>query len=179
MTNLDTTPVTARDTRGITPVGRIMLNGETLNIRVNEATISFVSNQHDQAKLTCTSTELESTEGMLDSVFSFAFGQAPRIETFQGYIVDVSEEQDSQGLLSFVLTVLGPSKMMFEGAPRYWVNQNIPGAVQNLAYRNLLGFAGHSHTHVWPALAQTQESDWQMITRLASRIGFKIGRAHV
>jgi hypothetical protein len=174
MTNLDTSPVTARDTRGITPVRRLMMNGEALDVRINEAALSFVPGQHDQAKLTCTSSELETTEGMLDSCLSFAFGQAPRIETFWGYIVDVEEHQDSQGMLSFVLTVHGPTKVMYEGAPRYWVNQTIPDAIRNLVYRNLLGYAGHAHTHVWSALAQTQESDWQMLNRLARRIGFTV-----
>jgi hypothetical protein len=174
MTNVNVAPTEARSTRGSVPINVVKMDAEDMDISINEASISFVPGQHDQVKISAVSTTLETTDGMLDSPISFLHGMPPHVETFNGYVVDVTEEQTSQGTLSFKLVIFGATKVMYEGMPRYWSNKTIPNAIRDLAYRNLLGFSGHDHTHLWKALAQTSESDWTIVNRFARRIGYSV-----
>lgn len=164
----------ARSTRGATPVATLMRSGVILDATVNDLTVQYAENQHDQATLSCVSATLENTDGFVDSTFSFYFGVAPRSALFQGYISAVSDSQDAQGQLSFKLTVLGASKVMFGGQPRYWSNKTVPDAARELAAANMLGYYGTSQSYAWRALAQTEESDWQMINQLAKRVGWVV-----
>jgi phage protein D len=174
MTSVDPTASQARNTRGKAPVASLMRNGILMDATVTEMTVNYAEGQHDQAILSCVSSTLENTDGFVDSTFSFYFGAAPRSALFQGYISAVTDEQDAQGQLSFKLTMLGASKAMFAGQPRYWSNKTIPDAVRDLTSANMIGFYGQSHTYVWRALAQTEESDWQMLKSLATRIGWVV-----
>ena len=164
----------ARNTRGRTPVWGPRLNGEELDISVTDITMTLSEGKHDSAVLSCVSSTLEDTEDMLDQPLSFYFGVPPHTELFQGYITDISSEQKSQASLSFTLTMLGPTKMVFEGKPRFWSNKSVFTAAGELATANLLGFGGHAHPFLWSALAQTEESDWEMINKLARRIGWSV-----
>ena len=164
----------ARSTRGRAPVSTLMRYGEEMDATVTEMVVLYAEGQHDQAVLSCISSTLENTDGFIDSTFSFYFGAAPRASLFQGYITGVTDEQEAQGQLSFKLTVLGATKVMFEGKPRFWANKSVPDAIRELASANQLGFYGHTHNFVWRALAQTEESDWKMVNRLAERIGWVV-----
>ena len=164
----------ARNTRGRTPVWGPRLNGEELDVSVTEITMTLSEGKHDATVLVCVSPTLEDTEDMLDMPLSFYFGVPPHTELFQGYITDITNEQKSQGSLSFTLTVLGATKMMFEGKPRYWLNKSVTAAAAEIVTANDLGFGGHPHTFLWGALAQAEESDWEMIIKLAKRIGWSV-----
>jgi hypothetical protein len=174
MTSVNPQTGGARSTRGKAPVSTLMFKGDVLDDTVTEMNVLFAEGQHDQATLACISSTLENTDGFVDAPFSFYFGVAPRASLFQGYITAVTDEQDAAGQLSFKLTVLGASKVMFEGKPRYWANKTVPDAVRELATANQLGYYGHSQTFSWRALAQTEESDWTMVKRLADRIGWVV-----
>lgn len=164
----------ARSTRGTTPLFFPKLNGAEVDITVNEMTLTMTEGQHDAANLTCISTTLEDTEGFLDSAFSFYWGVPPRTELFQGYVTDVTEEQASQGTLSFKLSLLGPTKVMVEGQPRFWSNKSVTAAARDITGANRLGFGGHANTFAWTAIAQTEESDWAMVNRLTRRAGWML-----
>jgi hypothetical protein len=174
MTALDLIAPNARNTRGRVPVFLPQLNGEDIDIQVHEMSVSCAEGRHDSVTLRAQSTELEDTDGMVNSPFSFRFGSAPRTEYFYGYVTDVKEEQGSQGALTFTLTLLGTTKVMVEGTPHFWSNKSATSAISDVVNKNRLGWAGHDHTHLWHALAQTQESDWTFVTSLAHTIGFVI-----
>ena len=174
MTDIQQVSTQARNTRGRTPVYSILLNEEEFDITVHELSVSYSEGMHDVATIRAQSTELEDTEGMADSLISFRFGQSPRIEHFQGYVVDVKEEQGSQGALTFTLSLLGATKVMFEGLPHWWSDKAITSALRDLANKNGLGFTGHTHSHLWKALAQTQESDWAFANSLSKVIGWAL-----
>lgn len=163
-----------RATRGRVPIYRPLLKGEEFDILVTEATFNFNENQHDLAVLMVTSPTLTDTEGIANQPISFFFGGAPRTEVFNGYVGSVSEQQAGAGALTFQMAIMGTTKPLQMGQPSFWVNKSIPGAVQSTAYRNGLGFHGHQHEYVWPAVAQTNESDWQFITSLAKRMGWRV-----
>ena len=164
----------ARQTRGRTPVSGVMVKGAFIDVTVNELAVSYAESQHDTASMSCISTTLENTDGMLDSPIQFYFGIAPRAGIFYGYITDVIDEQKAQGQLSFSLTMLGPTKQMFEGKPRFWQNKTIPSAISELVNVNLLGYYGNNQDYAWRSLAQTEESDWMMVNKLAARAGFSV-----
>lgn len=174
MTSVNPTAGQARSTRGSAPVATLMRSGVAFDATVNDVSVKYAEGQHDQAVLTCVSTTLENTDGFVDSTFSFYFGAAPRSSLFQGYITAVSDSQDAQGQLSFKLTILGATKVMFEGKPRYWLNKAAPDAVKEIANANMLGYFGTTQTYTWRALTQTEESDWQMINQLAKRVGWVV-----
>ena len=174
MTSVNPAAEGTRSTRGRAPVATLIRKGEMMDAEVNEVNVLSAEGQHDQATLSCISSTLENTDGFVDSTFSFYFGAAPRATLFQGYIVGVTDEQEAQGQLSFKLTVLGASKVMYEGKPRFWANKSVPDAVRELASANGLGFYGHPQSYLWRSLTQTEESDWTAVTRLAMRSGWVV-----
>ena len=167
---------TSRSTRGRVPVYGFMKDGEPWELTVQSTTVTLGEGSHDQAVLKVSSADLEDTDGLVDSVISFRWGATPRAETFTGYIMDVKEEKAQGGTvsLSFTMSVLGSTKAMFEGTPKFWSNKSIPSALRDLAAKNQLGYTGHDHTHLWSALAQTRESDWATAVSFAKRIGWQV-----
>jgi len=163
-----------RSTKGRVPVFRPTLNGEEFVVTFTNAKVALSEKQHDVAIVSCTSTVLTTTDGLIDQPFSFYYGQAPRTELFCGYIVAATVDQSGQGILTFTMIVLGPTKVMQEGKPRFWLNKSAAGVVQNLAYTSLLGYTGHADTHLWRTFSQTDESDWTACLNAAARLGWSI-----
>ena len=176
MTGVDSTAggSAARSTRGRTPFYMPRLNGAEFDISVSEMMLTFTEGQHDVATLTCVSETLEDTEDLVGQPMSFFWGVAPRTQPFNGYINDVTEEQKSQGSLSFKISLLGTTKMLFQGTPRFWSNKTITSAIRDIASSSKLGLGGHKHSFVWGTIAQTEETDWQMVTRLVRRAGWTL-----
>ena len=165
---------TFRSTKGRVPIFQPMLNGEVFEVTITDATVVLSEKKHDMVKMTCLSTVLEDTDGILDSTISFFYGQAPRTEMFTGYVVDVGEAQTGEGSLTFDLEILGPSKVMQQVTPRFWYRRSAPEVVQDLAYANGLGFVGHGPAYIWHAVSQTDESDWTKAVTLANRLGWSL-----
>lgn len=163
-----------RSMRGRVPVFDPRLKGEKFDITPKSLQMVVGEGNHVAATVSAISTTLENTDGILDSPISFYYGAPPRTELFQGYVADVTDEQKASGALSFSMTVLSPSKVMFEGKPRFWSNRTVTGVIGDLVNNSGLGMGGHSHSHIWGALAQTDESDWSMITALAKRVGWSV-----
>jgi hypothetical protein len=163
-----------RSTRGRTPIYRMILAGEPLDVTVQDATLTLSENSHDTGEMTVTSATRTSTEGILEQPISFLFGAAPKTEVFCGYVTSLTEQQSQGGVLTWTMGVTGPTKLLQTGNPRFWVNRTVPSAVETLSYLSYLGYTGHAHTYLWPALAQTDKSDWQMAVSLAKRLGWSV-----
>ena len=164
----------ARSTRGRTPFANPRVRGEPVDFSATEVRLTFTEGLHNSATIKAVSSTLENTEGFKDATISFYYGVAPRTELFQGYVMDVADEQGAQGQLSFTLEVLGATKVMYEGKPRFWSNKSATSAISDLVSNSGIGYGGHTHDHLWKALAQTNESDWSFIVDLAKRIGFSV-----
>jgi phage protein D len=173
MTDVSTTP-SYRSTRGRVPVFRPMLNGAEFEVTVKEMVVQLGDHAHDAVIMSCTSSTLTDTEGMLDSAISFYYGQAPRTELFCGYVVGVTLGKAGQGNLTFTLTLLGATQPMQKGSTRFWLKRTVPSVVEVLAAYNGLGFTAHVHTHLWDSIAQTEESDWQEAVKLTKRLGWSL-----
>ena len=165
---------TSRSTKGRVPIFRPLLNGEEFDVTFQEAVIQMGEGAHDTVLAQCTSATLTTTDGMLKSAISFYWGQAPRTELFCGYIVGVGVTKAGEGSLSFGLIILGVTKVMQEGKPRFWRNKSVPSAVKSLAYSNGLGAYTHDHTFLWGSMAQTDQSDWKMLDVQVNRIGWSV-----
>ena len=163
-----------RATRGRVPIFRPMLKGEDLDLIFTEASFGFTEANHDLVTIAATSPTLTDTEGMVNAPISFFFGAAPRTELFNGYIMAVEEKKAGSGSLTLNLLIMGTTKVMQVGSPRFWPQMTIPGAVQRLAYLNGLGFDGHEQDYRWPVLSQTSETDWFKVSSLAERLGWRI-----
>ena len=163
-----------RNTLGRAPIYRIMLNGEPLDVNVQEVSINLSENMHDTVLLTVSSAELTTTLGILEGAISFLYGHASKTEVFSGYVTELQEVQNDTGVLTWTMGIMGPTKTMQTGMPRYLTQRTIPSAVEYLSYSSYLGYTGHPHTHVWPALAQTDGSDWKVICSWAKRLGWSI-----
>lgn len=168
--------VNASQTRGITPVYRLTLNGEPLDMVVSEAKMTMSEYQHDMVTLSGSSPTLTSLDKMPGAVVSFYYGLSPRTEIFNGYVVNVADDQNSQGVgaLTFTLNILGATKAMQTGLPRFWTNRSIPSAVEMLVNLNLLGVTSHDQPFLWQTLAQTDETDWKRVCDFAKRIGWAV-----
>ncbi len=175
MTNVDTTiGQTGRSTRGRTPIWRLAINGEEIDVVVIEAQFLFAKNQHDYITMVMSSETITDTSDMTDKPIFFAFGQAPRIESFYGYVVAVGESSANTKALQFSMMIMGATRTMQGGTPRFWRDRSISGAVKELVLTNGLGYAGQDHEHRWKALAQTNDSDWATILRFAKRLGWDV-----
>jgi hypothetical protein len=160
--------------RGRVPVFSPQLKGAAFDVVPKELQMIVSEGQHDGATLSVISTTLTTTDGIIDQPISFYYGAPPRTELFQGYVAEITNEQKATSQLSFTMSILGPSKVMFEGKPRFFVNRTATGVISDLVNNSGLGSGGQSHTHIWEALAQTDESDWTMVTDLAKRIGWSV-----
>ena len=67
----------------------------------------------------------------------------------------------------------GRRKAMFEGKPSFWANKTVPSAVRDLV-NEPAGLRGARPCYVWTALAQTGESDWEMVNSWPNRIGWSV-----
>lgn len=161
-----------RSTRGRVPVYSPKLKGEALDVSPQSLSMSMTDSQHDSGSLAVVSTTLENTDGIIDSPISFYYGIPPRTELFQGYVTEVTDEQAAKGQLSFTMGLLGPTKVTFTGKPRFWTAKSATSAISDLANTNGLGVGGHTDSYLWKSLAQTTESDWEMIDDLTSRLGW-------
>jgi hypothetical protein len=173
-TAVDPSAGQARSTRGRVPLYTPLLNDKAFDISVTQWTLSCSEGQHDEASISCVSTSLENTDGILDSAISFYYGAPPRTERFHGYVTNVTGVQKAQGQLSFSMTLLGASKMMFEGKPRFWRAKSASSVIYDLVNNSGLGFGGHTNSYLWKSLAQTDESDWEMVKEMASLLGWSI-----
>jgi hypothetical protein len=171
-----TSTITGRQMQGMTPVYRPALNGVDLDITVSSLQVHLAEYQHDVALIECSSDTLTDTSTMAGSAISFWWGKTPHTELFTGYVEAVSDDKSASGAgrLTFSLACLGTTKEMQTGTPRLWNQVTIPKAIENLAYRDLLGFHGHDHPLVWQLLSQTEESDWRFVCDLAKRLGWSL-----
>jgi Phage tail baseplate hub (GPD) len=158
---------------GRTPVARILLNNQVLDVRAREMQMERGFDKHDAVTLALSSESLENTDDIENQPISFVFGLPPNTEFWYGYVVKVTDEPTS-ALLNFTLQLIGTTLFMQQGKPRFWANKTIPAVVGDLANSNLLGYHTNGHGHVWKALAQTDESDWQIASALSRRIGYSV-----
>lgn len=165
----------SRSTRGRTPVWRFTLDGVELeNIEINSAELAFTADQHDMINVVLTSSELTTTEGLVDQPVYFVFGVSPRIEAFYGYVLAAAQNPNVTSAFQVSFLIIGATRPLQGGKPRFWRDRTIPGALRQVVQTSMLGWAGQENDFKWKTLAQTSESDWAFMVQKANRLGYRV-----
>lgn len=178
------------------PIRALTINGSTFPIVTREATIIRGVNKHDTMELSCllpgqitfdgkvripldeaqpaSGTRDVDVQTLVRQPVSFVYGVSPQTEQFVGYITQVQQEEKFKEGLNLKLTLTGASLVLQKVIRRFDTLVTVPNAVSNRVNAQWLGFYGDPHTFVWPTLAQTIETDWEMCVKLADSIGYLI-----
>jgi hypothetical protein len=139
--------------------------------------VTKTENEHDQAVLTVQSgSRATDYSTLISNRIWFNYGNPGRMVPFQGYVSEVGPQQILTGqkyLVQQEVTCLGPTMVMKGNHPRFLVDSTITDFIKQIVIDNGLGFSNEFliDTTSWRTLAQTSETDWQMVIQLANRIG--------
>jgi hypothetical protein len=111
-----------------------------------------------------------------DSPISFSWGtRTSGIGVFNGYVAAVQKAQDFQKNPLVTLTLMSASWKMTGGNPRFWASQTSEAIAKSIAAPHRLAVVADPSDYVWPAFAQTVESDWGALVKAAHSISFIVG----
>ncbi len=111
-----------------------------------------------------------------DSPISFTWGsRTTGLGTFNGYVAAVQKAQDFQKSPLVTLTLMSASWKMTGGDPRFWSSQTTEAIARSIAATHRLAVVADPSDYVWPAFAQTVESDWGALVKAAHGISFIVG----
>lgn len=156
----------------------IRIGDEAVNLTASElkqVDIGNVEGSHEYARIT---TQLTKTkiDRYVNKRISFTYGRRSRQMKFYGYVVSITPNQDYQQDTVVDIDCLGPTWVMQSGMPRLERNITAPNlfasVVTSSKYR--LGAQVDYHEYLWPALAQSDESDWEFLLTLAMRVGYAV-----
>jgi hypothetical protein len=161
-------------------VGNIIVDAGVMQFDPRRVEVAKVENEHEKATLTVRST----TRGtdyynLAGQRISFTYGTPGLLSTFQGYVAEIGPQQTLQGQQFMVeqeIVCLGPTMAMKGNTPRFVVGSTATEFMRTIVTQNGLGFSDEfsDDSTKWRTLAQTSESDWEMVVVLADRIGANI-----
>lgn len=178
------------------PIRALNINGSVYPIVSREAKITRSVNKHDIIELSAMLSGTVTFDGKvripLDSAnptsgtrdvdiqtlagqpVSFVYGVSPQTEQFTGYVTAVTPEEKFKESINFKLTMSGASVVLQKVIRRFEKIITVPEAIANRVNNQWLGYFGDPHTYRWPSWAQTVETDWQMVVKLAATIGYLV-----
>lgn len=154
----------------------IMVEGEEMNLSTSEikkVDISNAEGSHEYALITTQLTKKQ-VDLFVDKMISFSFGRVTNNSTFYGYIVSITPNRGYQTDTIVDISCIGVTWPLQSGTPRFSRNITIPSMFSSVVTSHGLGCQVYSHSLVWPALAQTEGSDWEFLLDLAVRAGFAV-----
>lgn len=154
----------------------IEVDGELLNLSASElkqVRISNFENKHESAVITTQLTKAQ-IDRFINKTITFNYGPRFSGRTFHGYIIVINPNQDYQQDTIVDLMCFGTTWPLQSGEPRFFVNRTAPSVFAEIVLSHNLGCQVDEHPYVWPALSQTEESDWEFLQTLATRIGYVI-----
>lgn len=159
-------------------VYNIRIGDEAVNLSASEiqqVDIGNLEGSHEYARITTQLTK-ERIDRYVNKRISFSYGRKSREMRFYGYVVSITPNRDYQKDTVVNIDCIGPTWVMQSGMPRLERNTTAPNlfssVVTSPTYR--LGAQADYHPYTWPALAQSDESDWEFLLTLANRIGYAI-----
>lgn len=154
----------------------LWIEGMTQLPSVNHFEITECENQHEQASIFVQSASRATDfTNIIGQRVAFNYGIG-RIAPFQGYVASVSPQQEisnGQFVTEQEIICLGPTMTMKGNTPRFMTDVTCTQMMQRICADNKIGFSDENRTdtYVWRSLAQTSETDWEMVCALANRIG--------
>jgi hypothetical protein len=161
-------------------ISRVLSEGTALALTVIEADVDLVEDQHQAALLTVTSSDSSMDFASLPGKrVEFDYGFLGDSAKFQGYFYSVTPQQkvqDQRVIDTQLIQCLGPSMVFKANIPRFFSDMTCTQALQRIVNESQLGFNDEYRNDymIWRSLAQTDESDWQMIIYLADRLGCSV-----
>lgn len=154
----------------------INVEGEELNLSTSEIRKVDVGNEegtHEYALITTQLTKKQ-VDRFVDKMISFSYGRTTNNSAFYGYIVSITPNRDYQTDTIVDISCIGVTWPLQSGTPRFTRNVTVPSLFSSVVTSHGLGCQVYSHSLVWPALAQTDGSDWEFLLELAARIGYAV-----
>jgi hypothetical protein len=154
----------------------VEIKGELLNLTSSElkqVRMSNAENKHESVVITTQLTKAQ-IDRYVGAPITFHYGPRFSGSTFYGYVITINPNQDYQQDTIVDITCFGSTWPMQSGQPRFFLNSKASDVVANIVNSHSLGCQVEDDPYRWPALAQTDESDWEFIQTLAMRHGFAI-----
>lgn len=157
------------------PIDKIRITGqEVTGWNPMKLTITASTGAHDVYDMQVLVAEKDPAR-WLDEPISFRWGvRKTGVETFHGYVVDAAKGQSFQRQPTIRVHSLAPTWKLALGQPKYWTNRSTEQIVREIADKHRLGVVMDPHSYVWPQFAQTKESDWGVIVKLANALSYHV-----
>lgn len=178
------------------PIRALVIDNEVYPVVTREASIIREVNAHDVVEIDLLIAGQLTTSGkaripfdatlpnggerevvvqsLVGKPISFVYGVSPETEQFLGYVTGLTPDNSFTQGLSFKIRMIGASVVMQRVVPRFESKKTTGQAVSLRVNSRGLGFFGDTHPYVWPAIAQTSETDWEKCVNLASTVGYAL-----
>lgn len=175
------------------PIRTLLINEEPIPVVVREATITRGTGVHDSASLSIVFSGGTMFEGNIripiDSAFPaagtrdirvdslagqpirFAYGIAPQVEEFYGYISSFTPDQKFKQGLNFVVNMVGATFSMQRVSRLFYTNITAAELVKRCADRCHIGSDIDATTYRWPSVGMAKSTDWQASKTMAKLSG--------
>lgn len=154
----------------------IRVEGEEMNLSTSEIRKVEVLNNENSHEYALITTQLTKKQigAFVNKRISFSYGRRTNSTTFYGYVVAVNPSRDYQLDTIVDISCIGVTWPMQSGTPRFVQNSTVSSMFASIVTSHGLGAQVYEHPTSWPALSQTEESDWQMLINLANKVGFAV-----
>ena len=158
----------------------VFVNGSKLDTSVSRIQVEQRENEHESAAIFINSgsSGIDYTQ-LPNQRIEFSYGLIGNKATFRGYISEVIPHQSTgsaQIIQEQEIQCLGPSMVLKGNRPRFWDQSTATDAMRSIVSESGLGFSDeyHNDTYVWRSLAQTSETDWEMLVNLANMLACRL-----
>lgn len=129
--------------------------------------INHSAGKHSYASVKLT-TSTKDVSQYMGSTISFRYGVYPRYGYFNGYVHRPGKSQPFKDQVEVGLECLGYTFQMRTSSPRLWRNTSPKQIMQSLLTDHRLGLYYEDPRYLLSRMAQTDESDWQMLIAAAT-----------
>lgn len=158
-------------------ISGVLIGGRMRDFAVVWASGSFKENEHGSMSLYVSSTTRTTDFDILPGQrIEFDFGTRGNTMKFQGYVAGITPHNrlsEDHVIDEQEIQCLGES-MVFKGNyPRFFTEVTCTEVIARIVGESNLGFIDEFRRDetTWRSLAQTDQTDWEMIVSMATRIG--------
>lgn len=157
-------------------VFNIEIDGAALNLSSSEIQSVEVGNSENSHEYATITTQLSKSQidSFVNKTISFSYGKISQRNNFFGYVVTITPSREYQQDTTVDIFCMGTTWHMQNGKPKFLEGKTISDAFVEIVRTYNLGVQVDTHPYSWPALAQTDESDWEFLQTLAKRVGYCI-----
>ena len=157
--------------RAALPVGPPVINGvpEDGGI-IRKAFVKHTSGMHSVGVIEITTPERD-MERLKKAPIQFQYGVYPSFGYFWGYIQSMEKLQPFQSQVTLRIGAIGSTWSMRTSRPKLWANKKGADIAKEKARENNHGLFIPEHAYRYPRFAQTNETDWKVLRRIAQDLG--------